>query len=156
MTTSTDHPLALVFYAAGIPAPQGSKRHVGGGRMIESSKKVAPWREDVRNSAELAAAEQGWEAPEGPVAVDVTFWLPRPKSHPKTRRTWPTTKPDVDKLLRSTCDALTSAGVIADDARIVDLDAHKRYVHPAALRHDHEPAKPGAHITIINLEGETP
>src|ERR1700676_3259288 len=31
----------------GIPAPQGSKRHVGGGRMIEMSKAVGPWREAV-------------------------------------------------------------------------------------------------------------
>jgi len=30
----------------GIPAAQGSKKHVGRGILIESSKKVAPWRQD--------------------------------------------------------------------------------------------------------------
>ena len=29
------------------PAPQGSKRHVGGGRLIEASKRVKPWRQAV-------------------------------------------------------------------------------------------------------------
>jgi crossover junction endodeoxyribonuclease RusA len=36
----------------GIPAPQGSKRHVGNGVMIESSKAVGPWREAVRNECQ--------------------------------------------------------------------------------------------------------
>ena len=36
----------------GLPAPQGSHKHVGGGRMVESSKKVKPWRQDVKAAAE--------------------------------------------------------------------------------------------------------
>ena len=35
----------------GTPAPQGSKRHVGRGVMVESSKKVKPWREAVKQAA---------------------------------------------------------------------------------------------------------
>ena len=35
----------------GVPAPQGSKRHIGHGIMIENSKKVKPWRQDVRAAA---------------------------------------------------------------------------------------------------------
>ena len=34
-------------FIPGVPAPQGSKRHVGGGRLVESSKKVKPWRRAV-------------------------------------------------------------------------------------------------------------
>ena len=34
----------------GIPAPQGSKRHVGHGIMIENSKRVKPWRQDVKEA----------------------------------------------------------------------------------------------------------
>jgi Holliday junction resolvase RusA-like endonuclease len=37
----------LVITVFGQPAPQGSKRHVGHGVMVESSKKVKPWRQDV-------------------------------------------------------------------------------------------------------------
>ena len=35
----------------GLPAAQGSKKHVGRGILVESSKKVAPWRQDVRYAA---------------------------------------------------------------------------------------------------------
>lgn len=31
------------FSVLGLPAPQGSKTHVGEGRMVESSKRVKPW-----------------------------------------------------------------------------------------------------------------
>jgi crossover junction endodeoxyribonuclease RusA len=111
----------------GTPAPQGSKRHVGGGVMVESSKAVAPWRDAVAYAACLAANQaEPWVPEEGPVAVVVTFWLTRPKSAPK-RRTLPDRKPDLDKLARSTLDALTTAGVIVDDARIVELTCRKLY-----------------------------
>lgn len=96
----------------GMPAPQGSKRHVGNGVMIESSKKVKPWREAV-----VWAAREAGERVAGPARIWVTFTLPRPASAPK-RRTVPDRKPDLDKLLRSTLDALVTAGAIEDDARI--------------------------------------
>jgi len=35
------------FEVPGIPAPQGSKRHVGGGRMVESSRSLPEWRASV-------------------------------------------------------------------------------------------------------------
>lgn len=34
---------AIGFHVIGLPAPQGSKKHVGHGVMVESSKKVKPW-----------------------------------------------------------------------------------------------------------------
>lgn len=127
----------------GQPAPQGSKRHVGGGRMIESSKKVKPWRQDVKAAAEqflagcavmrdLVGGCNVRVMPNGPDAVvafpldrplrvRMVFTLPKPKSAPKTRRTFPDRKPDLSKLLRSTEDALTDAGLIADDARLVEF-----------------------------------
>lgn len=39
--------MIVEFFASGTPAPQGSKRHVGRGIMIESSRKVRPWRAAV-------------------------------------------------------------------------------------------------------------
>lgn len=106
----------------GTPAPQGSKRHVGGGRMIESSKKVKPWRQDVKAAAEAWLHENGRPVPmDGPLVARMVFTLPKPKSAPKTRRTYADRKPDLSKLLRSTEDALTDAGLIADDARLVEF-----------------------------------
>jgi Holliday junction resolvase RusA-like endonuclease len=111
---------SITITVIGTPGPQGSKRHVGGGRMVESSKKVKPWREAVV----WAAREVGGKIV-GPLWAEMVFTLPKPKSAPKTRRTLPDRKPDIDKLVRSTCDALTTAGVYEDDARIVSLTASK-------------------------------
>jgi hypothetical protein len=123
------------------PAPQGSKRHVGNGRLIEQSKRVKPWRIVVAESA--AAAMRGRHirtyggmpvdqpAPlDGPLSVEIAFTVRKPASAPKRRVTWPTTRDsgDLDKLLRSTFDALTSSGAIADDSRIVEVTARK--MHP--------------------------
>ena len=122
----------------GSPAPQGSKRFVGvkGGRgvMIESSKSVKPWREAVKFAALEALEEidignhpqfQGKMV--GPINVHMAFTVPKPKSAPKRLRTWPDRKPDLSKLVRSTEDALTDAGVWEDDARIVRCVASKVY-----------------------------
>jgi len=111
---------SITITVYGTPGPQGSKRHVGNGRMVESRAKVKPWREAVI----WAARGVGGKIP-GPVGVDITFTLPKPKSAPKTKRTWPDRKPDIDKLVRSTFDALTSAGAIEDDARVVNVSAYK-------------------------------
>lgn len=114
----------------GSPAPQGSKSYKGQSKaghaiMVESSKKVRPWRQDVKAEAERVMASR--RPLDGPLVAVMTFTLPKPTSAPKTRRTWPCRKPDASKLLRSTEDALTDAGVWADDARAVTVVAHKRY-----------------------------
>ena len=109
----------------GIPAPQGSKRHVGRGIMIESSKKVGPWREAVK----YAVLEQSMGIRyTGPVVVEIEYALPRPKS--AKPGAIPAVKPDLDKLNRSTFDALTQSGIIEDDARIVCETSRKRYPEP--------------------------
>lgn len=141
------------FFVPGIPAPQGSKRHVGRGILIESSKKVKPWREDVRQGALTAADDQQWTPPDA-VAIGLTFWMPRPKSHPKTRRTIHSSRPDVDKLVRSTFDALTSAGVIRDDSTVVKVSAVKCYVHPEALRYEGEPTTAGVDVFIRHAQDQ--
>lgn len=120
---------AIAFEAYGTPAPQGSKRHVGRGVLVESSKKVKPWREAVKQAAlaaleAKAVAEYGGVAQlallrlDGPLMVEFAFTLARPASAPK-RRLFPDRTPDLSKLIRSTEDAITDAGVWADDARVV-------------------------------------
>lgn len=131
----------------GSPAPQGSKRFVGmrGGRgvMVESSKKVKPWRDDVKAAA--IAVRNGAAPIDGPLWARVVFTVPKPTSSPKTRRTWPMRKPDLSKLLRSTEDALVDAGLIADDARIVEYQRLAK-VYPGEDRDALE--VPGAVIEI--------
>lgn len=124
-------PPPLTFFVAGTPAPQGSKRHVGNGVLIESSKAVKPWRDSVHHAARAAAAAARWGGVDGPAEVSLVFVLRRPLTIPK-RRTQPDRKPDGDKLERATLDGLTTAGILADDARIVTLHWAKRYALPGA------------------------
>lgn len=140
----------------GLVAGQGSKRHVGGGRMVESSKHLTPWRQDVTAAAMQAIAEDRAFFPiTAPVAVTVTFWFARPKIHyasdgmtlrviaPK----WQAKPPDADKALRSTFDALTIAGIWRDDAQVAYVSATKRF---ATDRGD-DCQSPGATIYIEAL-----
>ncbi len=108
----------------GTPAPQGSKSFKGmskAGRAIltESSKKVRPWRQDVMAAAEALRERTGAAPIDGPVLVSMVFTLQKPASAPKRRRTYPMRTPDLSKLARSTEDALTDAGIWADDARVI-------------------------------------
>lgn len=128
----------------GIPAAQGSKRHVGGGRMVESSRAVGPWREAVR--AETQRAMNGRGPMTGPLCVDLAFWLARPRSAPK-KVIYPAKRPDLDKLVRSVLDGLTAGGAWQDDAQVVSLGARKRY--------DGElDASLGAAGVVIHIEAE--
>lgn len=139
----------LIVY--GMPAPQGSKRFVGTtktgrGLLVESSKKVKPWRQDVRAAAEQLREQVGHLMPmDGPLRVSMVFTVPKPASAPKKRRTWPDRKPDVSKLARSTEDALSDAGVWADDARVVEYSRLAKVYpceDPEAL------PSPGVRITV--------
>lgn len=138
----------LTFTVAGMPpAPQGSKRHVGNGRMIESSKQVKPWRYLVQQAA--VATQQPTIT--GPVSLSCVFLFPRPKSHFNSKGTlkpsaptFHSVKPDGSKCLRSTEDALVDSGLLQDDARIAVSSFTKRYT--VGTEH------PGAIITIIPLQ----
>lgn len=128
----------LEFRVYGLPAPQGSKRHVGNGVMVESSKKVKPWRQDVVQAALTATAmHEDYDPFVGPVGVRIIFYFPRPKYHFGTGRNagilkagaavFQTANPDLDKCVRSTFDALTTAGVWRDDNLAARVTAEKRF-----------------------------
>ena len=129
----------LEFRVVGIPAPQGSKTLTRYGALMESSKKVKPWRQDIIHAALEAYSGKPFDEP---VSVTVTFVFPRPKSHYGTGKNSETIKPkaplfctsktngDIDKVCRSTFDALSvSSGgsVIMDDSLVVSVKALKRY-----------------------------
>jgi len=127
----------LVVQVRGMPVPQGSIRSLGKGRpsIHSNAERLLPWRERVQRALEEKMAERLRAYPElhsypllGPVAVDVTFTMAKPKSAPKRRRTFPIQRPDGDKLLRTVFDAMQAAGVVKDDSQIVDW--HGRKVYP--------------------------
>lgn len=126
------------FTVAGLPAPQGSKRafvnhRTGKPVVLEmGGQKLKEWRSIVRDVAFKFMLEEfhgvGRKPLTGPLGVSLAFTLPKPKSAPKTRRTWPDKRPDLDKLVRSTLDGLTGP-VFSDDAQVVQLGASKDYPH---------------------------
>jgi len=132
--------MSVTMRVFGIPGPQGSKRSVGRGIMIEASAKVKPWREAIVGQA----LRQGFHTLnlDYPVAVRVDFMFPRPKAHYGRRQGQPYLKdnaplykagtPDLDKLQRATGDGLVQAGVLKDDDLIVVWHARKIYTEQPA------------------------
>lgn len=138
----------------GDPAPQGSKRFLGcskktgRGILVESSSRVKGWRESVKWAA-FSALRERWTPLDGPLWCEMVFSLPRPKNAPR-RVTHPDKKPDLSKLIRSTEDALTDAGVWTDDARVVSL-GQTRKVFAGGSDPDALPV-PGAVIRVRRIE----
>ena len=150
MTITVAQDVLIRVYA--IPRPQGSKRHVGRGIMIESSRHVGQWRNDV-----MSAAQQAYRGPviTEAVRLDIKFFFPRPKGHYGTGRNADKLKPsapehctthsrgDLSKLIRSTEDAISSTSgypVIKDDCQVIELWCKKRYAD--------ETEPPGALVRI--------
>jgi len=129
--------VSLTFDVYGRPAPQGSKRYIGGsakqgGRFIEASKYLPAWRKAVTSTAVAIMADEGWETVTDPVTLEVIF----------EKRPWPTKPPDLDKLVRGVADGLTDAGVWADDDQVVHVIAWKVYA---------DTRDPGATVTITPI-----
>lgn len=140
----------MTILVHGLPAPQGSKRHIGKGIMVESSKAVKPWREAVKWAVlslreKLNLDASGCGCISGAVSVEMVFTMPRPKSAKKGA--WPASRPDLSKLVRSTEDALTDVGAWEDDARVVKCVAMK--VYPG--EHSDSLPSPGAVIRIVPI-----
>jgi Holliday junction resolvase RusA-like endonuclease len=136
---------AVTFVISGMPPqPQGSKRWLPNGVMVESCKQVKPWRYLVTQ----AAIATGVPLMRGPVSLSVVFLFQRPKGHYGAKGLKPSAprfhmvRPDLSKVLRSTEDALTGV-LYDDDARIVSTTMLKRY----CVGNE----RPGALITIIPL-----
>jgi crossover junction endodeoxyribonuclease RusA len=142
----------MIIIVYGEPAPQGSKKFVGmikgHGMLVESSKKVKPWRQDVVAAAKEAM--QGFAMFDGPLSLKMVFTMQKPTGAPKRKRSWPQSRPDISKLCRSTEDALVTAGAIRDDSRIVE------YIRLAKVFPGEDQdalSSPGVLIEIHCLEG---
>ena len=121
--------------------------------MLESSKKVQPWRQDVKQ-----AVLNQYDGPpiERAVFIEIEFRFQRPKGHFNTKGELRPKAPeyvtsrgqgDLDKLLRSTFDALslsTGGSLLADDSLVVRVVGSKRYCVGPEL--------PGAIIFVKQLD----
>lgn len=144
---------------SGLPAPKGSMKCVGrrgraGHQLVEDHRVGAKeWRARVTRAGHaLLVANDGPLL--GPVYLQVTFVLERPKSVPKARRWWPFRKPtaDLDKLVRMVADALDDAGVYRDDVQIVGINALKTYPDTPTWSGGPAHRVPGATITVYGYD----
>lgn len=134
---------SLSFTVFGTPQPQGSMRGFKRGKHVvltSDNTKLKPWRQEVSGTATVEVAKQGFAIIKRPHAawLIATYYFDRPKSVKKTLDK--TTKPDLDKLLRATKDALKGI-VYDDDSQVTKGVIEKVYGTPARVD-----------ITVMNAE----
>lgn len=134
--------LSIVVF--GRPAPQGSKERGPAGQMRESSAYLPAWRAAVRVGAFQTYAAAGIDAqtlpvfPAGvPVYIERCSFYVGPEQCRAEGTLLPLGRPDIDKLLRSTLDALggaraQTARLFADDSQVISISglSKERAGHP--------------------------
>jgi Holliday junction resolvase RusA-like endonuclease len=126
----------IVITVSGRPWPEGSLRaFVRGGKAVIVHDNPAAL-EQWRGAVERAARKTGSSFLRRPVTIDMSLYLPRPRSHYRTGRNahllreeappFPVSRFDSDKLARAVLDSLSGVLYI-DDGQVVDLSARKRY-----------------------------
>jgi Holliday junction resolvase RusA-like endonuclease len=146
------------FWVGGVPVEQGSKtggKRKNGSVFLRDSngKRLHPWREHIAREVQAARGDTCYD---GPVRVDLIFFMPRPKYHFGTGRNadrlkpnapfFHTVKPDIDKLERAVLDSLKMGGAYTDDALVSMVTKSKVYAHPTA--------SPGVQISIRSIEND--
>lgn len=122
-------PGAVTFSVHGPAATKGSTKtmpHRTTGKLITiaDAKSLPVWTQAMAWSAKRA----GVKVLPKPRAIGVRVWLlfARPGSVSVKERPLMTVKPDVDKCLRATLDALTGIAY-EDDSQVIETTVRKRY-----------------------------
>jgi len=146
MLTSSDDLVATIAFAVrGVPMPKGSTKAVSivsrFPRTVASAQDLLAcvrvtsdnidakaWEQQVSIAAFAATANNpSWrhfaDDKTRAYTLGCVFYLPAPS---RDKRPHPTTKPDLDKLVRAVGDALTGT-LWRDDAQVIAATAEKRY-----------------------------
>ena len=122
---SIEEPLAkggASFAVAGIPKAQPRPKVTSHGTYTPDTADA--WKGKVMAAFRACRRPQA----EGPVRLEVSFFLPAPKSMKQEGIPVPhAKKPDLDNLLKAVMDALTAAGAWKDDAQVRSVKASKSY-----------------------------
>lgn len=139
------------FFVAGIPKPQPRPRAF-------ARKFGDKWQARVYD----ASTAEGWKSLvaaaakpyvpfpplQGPIRCDITFWMPRPKTHYRTNGelrpaapVWHSSRGDRDNFDKAVLDTLTQLGMWDDDGQVCIGLIQKVYG-----------SRPGAEIVIQALE----
>lgn len=130
----------IIFEVAGKPVPKSRARVVTKGkrRFAYTPKKSREWETHVKEEA-----GKYFERPfDWPVAVDMIFYMPRPKS--RRLDFWVPTTPDLDNLEKSVMDALNGVAY-TDDRLVVVKHSSKRYV---------QNGEPRVHVTVTSMRDQ--
>lgn len=149
--------MRLSITVVGRPAPQGSHDLGSAGQFLDSSPYLAAWRQAVKIAAWRSCSQIGVMpsalpafAADVPVIFErITFYL-APEQCRAAGTDAPIGKPDVDKLLRATLDALGGAHdpkqharLYVDDSQVVEVRHLSKERAPAGSR-------PGALIIVTD------
>ena len=107
----------------GPVVPQLRPRRVNKGNRpsMADVPKVANYKAEVRLAMSMC---RRWPEPyDGPVVVDISVFIMKPKSWPK-HRVHADTKPDVDNYAKLICDCMEGI-IYTNDSRIVRLSISK-------------------------------
>lgn len=146
----------MIITAYGKPAPQGSKRAVAKGVIIDANPRTKEWRAIVHDACRDAMdAEPEFFRFEGAMWGRMIFSFDRPASVKRSKRPYPSISPDLGKLARATEDSLTSAGFWKDDGQVVE---YTRLAKVYVGEDDEALEAPGVYIVMlpkVDLEAVT-
>jgi Holliday junction resolvase RusA-like endonuclease len=149
----------MTFFVAGTPkaTPRVKACRFGQGSRVYTPKTADDWKYCVQQAAlKEKSIFFGDRTPfaEGPVELELNFFLARPKSHfnkkglkPKAP-TYSESKPDNDNLMKCIMDALTNASLWRDDAQVAVSIVRKQYMTDSADSIQRQ----GCRISINSLE----
>lgn len=119
----------VAFRVYGLPQTKGSTRArpVPGkpyANIVNDNAKNKPWAMLVSHEARCARMQR--DPYDGAVILRLQFFMRPPKGLPKRRESFAIKRPDLDKMIRSIKDALSSI-LYRDDSQVVMLIATKEY-----------------------------
>lgn len=126
-----------------VPLPKERARMSGVNGVFYTPQRTREYESTLKNLFFSIMSKR--ETMTGPIVVDVVFFIPKPKSAPKSA-VWCDKKPDLDNLEKALLDAvsLPPARVIENDSRVVCKISRKVYCKPG------EP--PGILVKIMKME----
>ena len=129
--------MSITFTVPGVPVGKGRPRFAKRGQFVKTytPEKTASYENLVKMAA--AEAMHSTLPMEGAVSLNLLLYITPPVSWSEKKKKaalsaeiWPTSKPDIDNVLKGIADACNGI-VWLDDKQIVDCQISKKYAERA-------------------------
>lgn len=123
-------PLRLMVLGEPKAQPRAKARACGGFVMMYTPATAKEWKAAVAKAIKPYVTKTPVE---GPLEVNLTFFMPRPKAHylkaglRSNAPTWHIAKPDKDNLTKAVYDSISDTGFWKDDSLVCAGYERKRY-----------------------------